>query len=702
MTLKSNLTISIFSSIIVTILALVYWIARLGFETDSFLILKTLSFSYLVLFFPVLINWILNRYSLSIRNPFWKEDPFIALLFLASVLVIGILDLSSKYLIACITISGILLYIFSWITFLRIIKNKHKAIIFYSSAVLLSLWIVGIAWGSGYNNPLFLEKLIIHKSHIDTLFHAAISNMIKTYGVASTGLDGVPFLAYHFGSHWIFAQLSTVLNMPVIDFYQIGFQLIFIPLLIKYILYLSMQLRVFYDVNSEENDILSDKFLWIILVCVFVGLLPARILDKFAIWNSIIIGESYAVSMILFLILISLTLEAYRTKSKLFFVIIFPLIFGVIGALKISTVSLLLALAVYTFFRLNLYKNFKFIICLCSIIMIAWFERQWFNASSNKIIIDYFNFITEYIMRNKISNSIRIPLFFLIYFFIAWIFIAFRLRKIKVRNLTEFFKAFKGKVLLDVEIVTVCCVAGIMPGLLLEIPGGGAAYFSDIQIWIALVFLLASCSGLQFQNVFRNTKVRRVGYVVLFFSIFNITSSFCGFIADNVQERYHMVNNEIYQKHSRVSFKGIKQSMINFKEQIEIVIYYPQQVLIRKPEYNLIRNLRDFEQTSKSMKRQSLIYVPKSNEVYWGMLPKRLVPFIAPAISGCAAIYGLPLPNCAEAKYYGYDIYGPRSQWSNEIKVDVKDLYSTVLKKGFKKVGVFNGNGKAVIIDNLD
>ena len=45
----------------------------------------------------------------------------------------------------------------------------------------------------------------------------------------STGLDGLPFAPYHFGSHWLFAGISNLLHVRVIDFYNRGYAVVFVP-----------------------------------------------------------------------------------------------------------------------------------------------------------------------------------------------------------------------------------------------------------------------------------------------------------------------------------------------------------------------------------------------------------------------------------------------------------------------------------------
>ena len=96
-------------------------------------------------------------------------------------------------------------------------------------APLMALYAAGSIWGVGFENPLFVENLCNGYAHIDTLFHATLANMLRTYGVCSTGLDGLPHVLYHFGSHWAFARVSNLLDLPVIDFYNFAYPVIFAP-----------------------------------------------------------------------------------------------------------------------------------------------------------------------------------------------------------------------------------------------------------------------------------------------------------------------------------------------------------------------------------------------------------------------------------------------------------------------------------------
>jgi hypothetical protein len=96
-------------------------------------------------------------------------------------------------------------------------------------AGVFSVYGAGASYGNGYQNPLFVEGMCFNYCQIDELYHTSLCNMLRTYGVPSTGLDGLPFLPYHFGSHWLFAQLCNLLDVGVIDFYARGYRVVFVP-----------------------------------------------------------------------------------------------------------------------------------------------------------------------------------------------------------------------------------------------------------------------------------------------------------------------------------------------------------------------------------------------------------------------------------------------------------------------------------------
>ena len=85
-----------------------------------------------------------------------------------------------------------------------------RSVTIVAGSLLFSTFAGGVVWGRIYKSPLYLEMLsatgIVHH---DPLAVAALANMLQTYRVPTPGLDGIPELAYHWGTPWMFAQLRS-------------------------------------------------------------------------------------------------------------------------------------------------------------------------------------------------------------------------------------------------------------------------------------------------------------------------------------------------------------------------------------------------------------------------------------------------------------------------------------------------------------
>lgn len=99
------------------------------------------------------------------------------------------------------------------------------------AAVFVSVWWSG-HWGiSDYFHPLFIPRIVTNGLNQDVAFHVSIVSMLDNFGRASTGLHGIPYLHYHWGSHWILTQLARILVLSPLETYQIAMPAIFWPLL---------------------------------------------------------------------------------------------------------------------------------------------------------------------------------------------------------------------------------------------------------------------------------------------------------------------------------------------------------------------------------------------------------------------------------------------------------------------------------------
>jgi hypothetical protein len=133
-------------------------------------------------------------------------------------------------------------------------------------ALFFSLWVIGKTL---FPIPLEVAATGAGPINLDFWYHSALTQMLKTYGVPSTGFDGTPWIYYHYGTHWMIAQLSKLLALPVIQLYAAGYSILFVPWYFQAYLVFALTVRrlVF---GKPEGNALPGFLFWTVLLCVFI------------------------------------------------------------------------------------------------------------------------------------------------------------------------------------------------------------------------------------------------------------------------------------------------------------------------------------------------------------------------------------------------------------------------------------------------
>jgi hypothetical protein len=429
-------------------------------------------------------------------------------------------------------VPGILFFLFFSFHYFRKI-NSRKIFIFFVW-VIFFLWVINRLYNSAYQTPVYLELMLTGNSNADTLFHSSISGMIQTFGIPSTGLNGIPSLRYHLGSHWVIANLSSLLNISTFAGYNVIFPVIIVPLFYKTYYLLIDQLRsLFYP---KRWDVLNIRF-WIISFVLVIGFLPDSFLRNIYIyWDEYqIMSESYTISLIIIFVFLSSAIifwENYLNgKNNFFFLLIFiPLSIVFVGVSKISTMVILFVFFSYLFLRFDLYKKIEYLMTYFLIIaasfVIYYLTNDSLSATENNI--RFMAFHKDYVKSNI--------LYFFLYYLPVTGYIIFRLyiliinefNKLKTDNLFEFFwkTVIKEKKLFDAETILVLCVAGSIPGFFLSIPSPSMQYFIDPVIRISLLLLLVHVieysSRFDFKYFFSRKSIYKIFLLLLLSLLFII------------------------------------------------------------------------------------------------------------------------------------------------------------------------------------
>jgi hypothetical protein len=360
------------------LLALLYCLLRTGTKDVGFsTAFHAAGISLFLLHLPLLRGWIFARQD---RQPVWiwyRSEALLALGGLVVLVCAGWAEMMVRFPFGRLFAwSGILMFLANVLVWGRARLVSAGALLLL--AALLAVWVAGTVWGTSYHHPLVVEGLTQKQISGDTTFHAAIANMLKTHGIPSSGLDGLPYLPYHYGSHFIVVHLATLLRQPVLDCYQLVYPVLFVPFFLFALLHCALVLRHLGNSESPVPELHTDAWFWGVFFAAFVGILPGAI-DKQAGVNTSnpFLSVSYNVALSLALLslalLIGVCLNIRGRPDRLtwgeagFFLFVVPLLLVVTGICKISLTFLLLGLLCWFFLRCGGYRRPVFCVSLAVI-----------------------------------------------------------------------------------------------------------------------------------------------------------------------------------------------------------------------------------------------------------------------------------------------------------------------------------------------
>jgi hypothetical protein len=695
--------VALFSAIVALAVAGIGFLLRLGFSDNSPLEwAKYVGLSWFLLHFSLVARKLLRIDRARQPVPWWSSHASLTLaaLALATLAGVGRTGAESTTVDPALVTRGAtvvfnVLGAVGFVLALAIVMTRGRPcrrIALLAFAGLFSLYAASAAWGTGLENPLFVEDLCFGRSSIDTLFHASICNMLRTYGVPSTGLDGLPYIPYHFGSHWIFARLCNLLDVRVIDFYNRGYPIVFVPLGIfslgTFAVSLAQTWRGF-GTRPEVKETAETRaasgtedspnsaplrahgmlrpigpLFWFVLLVGYIGFLPyASGFMPIPGLNSIILSESYALAVCVSLLTIASAWSFFgnvfaRHRPRLTDFVVGAVVFAVlvmaIGLLKISVMLVLLAAAGFLFARLRLYRSILLDLIVAAVVL-AMCVAYRLTSDPGYFELGESRFVPFGFPRANVGRQWW-PNYWFIYYAWVWVIVAVRFREEGIRTVRDLWCACRDRKLLDLEFVFVAALAGAGPGLLIMY--SGTHYFSNYQQWLALGVLLSilirglrpSATGIVAnaapdKSGFGQLTIGRLfaGLVLLSLGgtiISNTLVLLDGMVATNLAARGHA---------SRQTGFGVALMHGRFKAAHEILAQTAAGVESRmKSDKRIITMLNSLDEMPLAEKRRSLLFIPKSNRPYWDLLHGPYWPkegtFIGPALSGVAMIDGLYVP----------------------------------------------------------
>lgn len=327
----------------------------------------------------------------------------------------------------------------------------------------------------------------------DTLFHASIASMMKTYGITSTGLNGLVTVPYHALSHSLFASISTISGVSVIEVYGIAPWVLFAPMLIFGIVSCTLAL----DQSKQLNPVL----IWG-LGCLSLTALPA-FLSKFLVVDSYFVSESYLISLTIILAALPLLFKKNLSNPDIALGIALVLLMTYSKA-SVGSIYVFLWFLRLAFLNTKCTKTETGIFFAIALAF-YWTAFDSANSAQTFIKINPLHFINTYSLlatapkSSFLAHGFGVILFYSLHFIFTWLLLWYFIyhkdgRKSVIRRPVIVYSV--GSASIGILIVTI-----------LEIPGGSAYYFSNVSMFVALPFILAIMASAPLKKDFKDNNI---------------------------------------------------------------------------------------------------------------------------------------------------------------------------------------------------
>ncbi|MEP6508194.1 MAG: hypothetical protein ABJC63_08205 [Gemmatimonadales bacterium] len=699
-----RLTAAVFGSLLSFGLAAIYFLLRIGFADPLRPIVVTLGLALFVICVPsVLSDWLNRRHD---RQKWWLSQSLLGILCIALSALAGAIAYPTHVNLGVpIAIAGaasFVVVLFRWIRRSRAISLLVVAVML----VMFTAWVAGVAWGTRFKTPLFWELLSDRGNvHHDPLYYASMANSMRAYGVPSSGLDGVPYTPYHYGSAWLNSEWVDLAGVDVLTFYSLGPTVLVAPVFFAALLLFAGEARVAWRKKRPDDEpasipkpIQEDWIAWLAFVGATIGFVPTAALDAVGVWNRhLLISESYLTGLCVFVLGAAMSVVWWTGRKEnargdaWFMLLVVPVLLISLGFLKVSLMLLALVALLWTVLRTGLLRSRLFLIGSIAALVVSaiTFKLVWVAAQNQGIAP--FNYMRYY------NDDRWWPYFFLVHLFWSLLYVTIRIREENLPAMSDLFSALRVGRLLDAEIVAVVAVCGFIPGELINIHGGSAFYFSDVQRWVAAPLVMAVAarwtwerSRAGHQGGIQSIRLSTIAAVLIAIPVgitilFNVGRAVRGAEIMNVGLR------EAFYSYAGVESFGAAH------------VHDPQVLaagLQKAPDYEMISALRALDAEPRELKRKTLLFVPQSDSSFWNIFGEPLrcsfAPMVGPATSGLALLDGMPPTSCNRSDQYGLTAYPRRTKPQTPEDVTPAALCTKARRKGFKRVIVLEptGNGR--------
>lgn len=635
---------------------------------------------------------VVNAIALGRSRAWYRCGLAVTFYVLASVTALGLSPLSgNRLLLAVLSVAGLA-------CMGRNLIRTWRAL---GAAVTLGLILLGVFlgayFGSSYwadgsqHDILYPEAVVGGAVHADIAMEAAIVNMISTYQVPSTGVDGVVKLKYHNGAFWAGEALRRLCRMPAVDFMAFGYGMVVLPFYIATFFGLVESLRSSLDIRPSALPLAA----WFVGVVAIIGLVPYIENLVRANFNVIIINSD---SCILGLGLVFVFGGMAAKLAKSFPVTLLPPsrmeqgivaaaipgALAIIGFVKIPFMYMIIPVLGYLWLRVRRMRRWVYTsgIALSAVAFLLMLRADSGAAKADFVFFTFDRVHPEWV-----------PYFFLIHFVWVWILAITWVLHYRVHTLAEMREAIRTQLSLPVELVIVSAIVGLIPYFVFYFNSPSWVYFTLFHALLAGAFIAAVQPQVRMGDVRQRLRNGTMpSAAVLTFAIVLIVAGHLG--ATTLGSCYRVLkrNGEVR------ALLGGREASYWRSELRSIASPDPALAPSLVNRQEVLDCLSDIGQRPREARKETVLYIPKTNRTYWDMrqLDPGTTPFLAPAFSGVAMVEGLP-----EYEDIGYAAIGwgylqyrlPTQPQRPQERLD--QAVEEARKDGFKTLLVLRGASNA-------
>lgn len=544
----------------------------------------------------------------------------------------------------------------------------------YLTLSLLYFIIIGSETWNMHRHPLPDHYLITQSgTGSDLTFYAAITSMIKTHNICSTGIDGITGFPYHYGTYYFLSKISSLLDLNSLYVNHIIAPIIFLPVslffMTAFLQFCKKTITSFIG-TSYQSLSYGDHLIFIAVLATLTNApfgLPfvsnlSFFTSPFQI-DSQLLGNIF-LGIILILITYPKSDQKYAKYLSFLLIIIFQTL---VYSTKSPASHLSLFAIIYVLFRFfhkrSREQNILFLLTSISCLLITFYMSGAIEQSVvNKSGILTLSFLSLWKNQVPIREWQWIFLSNGFYTFSSICILSYMCKKHS--SYTTLLKLADSKFIL-MESVTVLTLISIC---LTAVFGGALSYASTYYLdsikFVTLLFFAASLCVL-FTTV--DFKSKNLIVFLKSNSLIKLISCLCVafLIATGVG----------------LSLKGWERTLNKYSDsdlrKLDDANSTTAKVEILKTLLNLSKHQKN--------KSYTCLWIPKSNRIFWNDLALKenevFLPFWPVALLEIPLIDGYPLSNKLNGSF-GYEAYGTELFHKRDKKLsEIKSMAKT---KGFK------------------